>query len=449
MRGLLDYLTELQLSGLLTPTADDQHQARQQMFLAMGAGLLGARKGQEGAAIGRAMAAGGAARNQALQDAQGRQLNSLKTASWMQQNDRQDQQWQQQQRQWQAEEERRQAMERARQAGMTPGQPGMPAMGPPDPQGNLQAPVPSQPPGFDYGRYAEALATVDPMQSLQIRQAMAKEQPTNINKVDADKFTPASLARFKQTGNYADLVPQQAPRDQFEIIGRTPDGQMLQRNVLTNQISAVGSPAQRTTINMPPIETEEQKSIGKARGEAFMNLHRGAHAATGRLNNLSAIESLLTGVQTGGLTPAGMKVAGYAKSVGLELDPKLPMKEAADAIANKMALDARSTADGGGMPGAMSDKDREFLRAMNPNVSQTPEGRKLLIEVQRRMAKREQEIARLARDYRQRAGRFDEGFEEVAAQFAEKNPLFDGMPMPGASRYSTMSDAEIKRRLGF
>lgn len=449
MAGLFDLMNDPRLAGLLSLTDEDRKAAQKQMLVAMGANMMGARKGQEWSAIGRGVQAGSNAYHGSLDDARNRQMDRFKTASWLEQNNRQDQQWQQQQRQWQAEEERRQAMERARLAGVTPGQPGMPAMGPPDPQGNLQAPVPAQPSGFDYGRYADALATVDPMQSLQIRQAMAKDKPSQLGKFEPHHYTPQSVAKFQQTQNPADLVPQQAPRDQFEIIGRTPDGQMLQRNVLTNQISAVGSPAQRTTINMPPIETEEQKSIGKARGEAFMNLHRGAHAATGRLNNLSAIESLLTGVQTGGLTPAGMKVAGYAKSVGLELDPKLPMKEAADAIANKMALDARSTADGGGMPGAMSDKDREFLRAMNPNVSQTPEGRKLLIEVQRRMAKREQEIARLARDYRQRAGRFDEGFEEVAAQFAEKNPLFDGMPMPGASRYSTMSDAEIKRRLGF
>jgi len=85
---------------------------------------------------------------------------------------------------------------------------------------------------------------------------------------------------------------------------------------------------------------------------------------------------------------------------------------------------------------------------MNPNVSRTAEGRKLLIEVQRRLAKREQDVARLAREYRQKGGKFDEGFEEVAAQFAAKNPLFEGMPMPRTGRYSGLSDAEIRRRLG-
>jgi len=50
-----------------------------------------------------------------------------------------------------------------------------------------------------------------------------------------------------------------------------------------------------------------------------------------------------------------------------------------------MALSARSTAQGGGMPGAMSDADRDFLVKMMPGIKNTPEGNRLMIKVMQRM----------------------------------------------------------------
>jgi hypothetical protein len=41
----------------------------------------------------------------------------------------------------------------------------------------------------------------------------------------------------------------------------------------------------------------------------------------------------------------------------------------------ELALEVRSTADGGGLPGATSDKDINFLLSMNLGIVMTPEGR--------------------------------------------------------------------------
>jgi hypothetical protein len=140
---------------------------------------------------------------------------------------------------------------------------------------------------------------------------------------------------------------------------------------------------------------------------------------------LDAINVLVGDVETSPLTPLGVKAAGMAKGAfGIDIDPNLPRKQAAETIMGRMALDARSTAEGGGMPGAMSDADREFLRSMNPSLSQTKEGRALIVNVQRRLAKRDQEIAQWAREYRASTGRFDEGFQEYAAQKSAGAPLF-------------------------
>lgn len=76
------------------------------------------------------------------------------------------------------------------------------------------------------------------------------------------------------------------------------------------------------------------------------------------------------------------------------------------------------------MPGALSDKDREFLVSMVPGISQTPEGRKLLTEAWKKVNNRNIEVARLAAQYRGQKGRFDSGFDQVLSEYAAKNPLF-------------------------
>jgi hypothetical protein len=85
------------------------------------------------------------------------------------------------------------------------------------------------------------------------------------------------------------------------------------------------------------------------------------------------------------------------------------------------------------MPGAMSDKDREFLVNMMPGISRTPGGNKLLVETMKKLAQRDVEVAQLARDYRNRRGKLDEGFYNELRQFSEANPLFQDTRKPLSS----------------
>jgi hypothetical protein len=71
-------------------------------------------------------------------------------------------------------------------------------------------PIPEQRGGFDTQGFLNALPSVPGMNPLQAietqakyRQMLGKEN--QINKLDAKDFTPASLARFAQSGNYGDL----------------------------------------------------------------------------------------------------------------------------------------------------------------------------------------------------------------------------------------------------
>ena len=75
--------------------------------------------------------------------------------------------------------------------------------------GNLPA-NPSGPAQFDQSGFINALMAKNPMLAMQMRAQMGKEVP--IDKLKAENFTPESLARFSQSGNYGDLVA----RDKLE-----------------------------------------------------------------------------------------------------------------------------------------------------------------------------------------------------------------------------------------
>ena len=94
------------------------------------------------------------------------------------------------------------------------------------------------------------------------------------------------------------------------------------------------------------------------------------------------------------------------------------------ALSNEMALQLRNPAGGAGMPGSLSDKDREFLVSMVPGLGQTRAGRKLLISARKKMNKRAQDVAARARDYLDTHGALDSGFERELASWSGQNPIF-------------------------
>lgn len=172
-------------------------------------------------------------------------------------------------------------------------------------------------------------------------------------------------------------------------------------------------------------ETEFAKSLGKQQGEDYAGLMKSDAMASSKLNKLGRLESLLASSgNTGKLTPATMELKAAAESLGFKVDPKLPFQQAAQALSNEIALELRNPSGGAGMPGALSDRDREFLVNMVPNLGKTPEGNKMLIGTMKKLAQREKDIAKLAREYRQKTGRFDEGFYQVLSDYSAKNPLF-------------------------
>lgn len=147
-------------------------------------------------------------------------------------------------------------------------------------------------------------------------------------------------------------------------------------------------------------------------------------AATSKLGTYAQLQNLLLNFDGGALSPAGFQFARTMNSLGLKVDPKLSNKEAASALANQMALELRNPAGGAGLPGAMSDADRQFLASMVPGLATSAQGRQLILTARMAVERRNQEVATAARNYEKKYGRLDNGFFEQLQAWSAANPLF-------------------------
>lgn len=156
----------------------------------------------------------------------------------------------------------------------------------------------------------------------------------------------------------------------------------------------------------------------------YGDLNKASMQNVGKIAKFERIGQLLGDFEGGKLSQAGFELARLGNSVGVKLDPRLPNKEAAEALSKEVALDLRSTSEGAGMPGALSDADREFLRSMTPQMASTADGRKQIIQSRVALWKREMQVAEMARKYTQKYGQLNEDFFSQLQTWSNGNPVF-------------------------
>lgn len=321
-------------------------------------------------------------------------------------------------------------------------------------------PVPAQPAKFDLQGYANARMAQNPTKGIELIQAMQKDSP--FGKVELDKFTPGSVAKFQQSRNFADLEPvsnvqiapngvafdprRTQPGSVFADVNKPflpgPTGPVPNQPYQDYSIRKATAGASRT--NLSPVfkqEGEESKAVGKFFGEAYADIQKAGFMAQNTINRYDRLGQLLSGVDTGKFAPLGLEAAKTAKALGLNIDPTLANKEAAVALSSEIALQLRNPSGGAGMPGAMSDADRNFLAGMVPGIEKTPEGRAQIIDTAKKLAKRDMDVARMAREYRAKNGTINEGFYNELARYSEANPLFGNASAPQGQTFNQLPPA--------
>jgi hypothetical protein len=171
-------------------------------------------------------------------------------------------------------------------------------------------------------------------------------------------------------------------------------------------------------------QAAQKVEISKHFGKIYNDLQSASIANPAKIAKFERIGALLDGFEGGKFSQAGLDIAKAANSAGLKIDPRLPNKEAATALANEVALELRSTGNGNGMPGSMSDQDREFLKSMTPQLAQTNEGRKTIIDARVKLMQRENQVADMARKYRGKYGNLDDDFFTQLQAWSAQHPIF-------------------------
>lgn len=252
-------------------------------------------------------------------------------------------------------------------------------------------------------------------------------------KVSPKDYTPESVRNFSMTRNPADLVAVADPAKDDDLAvalrnaGVAPDSPQWRK--------AYEDRAKKLTttsplVQMAPEESAFQKKVGGEMGEQYAGLMRADMNAPASIGKYQRLGQLLTSVNTGKFKGTTTELKAAAKSIGIDLNAigvgdDVAPSQAARALANQLALEMRNPAGGAGMPGALSDKDREFLIQSIPGLENDPGAIGTMIEYRVRLAKREQQVAKMARAYRKKnSGKFDEGFYDELQEWSNKNPLF-------------------------
>lgn len=189
---------------------------------------------------------------------------------------------------------------------------------------------------------------------------------------------------------------------------------------------AGGFQASQTTAQQVAAAANKESAVQTAKdvAETRKNIMNAGFVAPTNISKYQQLGKLLESVDGGTLTATGTNLASTMNSLGIKIDKNLPNKEAAAALANQMALELRNPAGGAGMPGAMSDADRNFLAAMVPSASQSAQGRKQLIDAYIAVQKRNQQTSQFARNYEKKYGKLDNDFFDQMQAWSESNPLF-------------------------
>lgn len=186
---------------------------------------------------------------------------------------------------------------------------------------------------------------------------------------------------------------------------------------------------------------------------------KGAQSAIKTAGDLRMVSDLLSDVEGGPTAELSQKFNRFVSSTfGLGDDAMkegVASAELAKTLINKMTIGNRSTADGGGMPGQMSDRDLQFLVEMIPQLTTSIAGRELIAQAAEIVAEAAQAQAiRVAEEYKRTGGRISTEFvlneERIRGQHiltSLERPMLDAaIPSPHLFDFNLNSGAELNSR---
>ena len=282
---------------------------------------------------------------------------------------------------------------------------------------------------------------------------------------DAQKRILATLP----TEELADLATNM--RGNFGQLTGAPKGTFGQTNTFTGEvdiaieptplqqdIAAAGGAEELAALKAAGVTAEEEAKadVEIANIQPLVYQQRLADRFTARmdagdvartkLKPLRLLQQLLRdGISTGAGQEQLMGIRNIMSTLGFDVQT-IGKQEIFGALTKRLALAVRNPAGGEGMPGSMSNSDREFLVATVPGLELTEQGNAYLLIVMERQLQRDIELAKLAEQHFRENGTH-EGFQQKASDYAEANPMFDDIKAD-VKEIIAANEAGKKRRRG-
>jgi len=273
----------------------------------------------------------------------------------------------------------------------------------------------------------------DRNQAMQMRaQQEIGQMQTPFNPADMRATLPADM-QARSMG----IVDPQTPIHSAATIDVPPPVQSIAQMGLTSGVPSIQNAMLQNMMATPDLTTAQKDAAGLGyipgteeyntyitdrtigsqkrfqdkseilQQERQFKLYQGAQDsainAANMAGDLNQINELLAGWTGGPLAEADVSINRFfTETLKLPIGTKddTAKAELAKTISNKLTIANRGTQDGGGMPGAMSDRDLAFLIGMVPQLSTTLQGRQLIARASQIMADaKAQQALRIEKEY--------------------------------------------------
>jgi hypothetical protein len=175
-------------------------------------------------------------------------------------------------------------------------------------------------------------------------------------------------------------------------------------------------------------ESQQSKDVGAELANIQNNALKSGVNANKVLGTLDVMERASNdpNFYSGALSPAVTTYKRAASAIGYEAPDAAAPNEVFGKMSNKLVTDVLTGDKGGaGLGQGISNADRDFIQGTVPNLQNTPAGNKALIDIQRKLANRDREIAMMTRDYaKTHKGLIDYEFLQKVDDYQQAHPLF-------------------------
>lgn len=238
------------------------------------------------------------------------------------------------------------------------------------------------------------------------------------------------------------------------------------REAQTTQIGRAQEKSPLVSVNMPgdKRETKFQETMGKTMADEYSAIQTAGRDSHTNIARLQRAKALVQRVNTGAMKPTATAVKRVIKDLGYDLEKlgfadDVGFAEALKAVSVDLTMDTVQKTKG-----AVSNKEMDLFAQVAPQLSTSPEGNLLIIEMATKMHQNAQQVARMSRQYyRENKGRYDEGFYDVLDRYYTENPLFTTelldrvteltgrgllQDQQGENPFTDISDADLLKSLG-